>query len=101
MARKRRKKDRGSNRRGVICISTVVMVLLVLMFVQSNTLKEKNTIYLAREDSIKGQIEAEKQRTKEIDDLKAYMNTKEYAEEVARDKLGLVYQDEILFKQDK
>ena len=32
-----------------------------------------------------------------IADLEAYMQTDEYAEQVAKDKLGLVYEDEIIF----
>jgi cell division protein DivIC len=43
----------------------------------------------------------ETERTKEIDDLKEYMETDEYAEEVARDKLGLVKDNEIVFKEQE
>ena len=37
----------------------------------------------------------------EISDYSAYVKTKQYIEEVAREKLGLVYEDEIVFKAEK
>lgn len=43
-------------------------------------------------------IEEEKQRTAEIADYRAYIETKSYIEEVAREVLGLVYPNEIIFK---
>lgn len=96
----KKKRRRGSNKRGMICISSVVLVLLVVMFVQSSTIKEKNLLYAMQEESLKDQIESENLRTKDIEELKSYMETKEYAEQIARDKLGLVYEDEILFREE-
>ena len=46
------------------------------------------------------QIAAEEQRALEIEEFEKYTHTKKYVEEVARDKLGLVYEGEILFKDD-
>lgn len=43
-------------------------------------------------------IEEEHKRTAEIADYRAYIETKSYIEEVAREVLGLVYSDEIIFK---
>ena len=44
------------------------------------------------------QLEAESKRAEELEDYKVYVKTKEYAEEVAKEKLGLVNPDEILLK---
>ena len=46
------------------------------------------------------QIEAEKRRALEIQEFAKEVQTKGYIENVAREKLGLVYEDEILFKQE-
>ena len=35
---------------------------------------------------------------RQVDDLEAYTKTKKYVEDVAKDKLGRVYEDEIIFK---
>ena len=41
---------------------------------------------------------SEEQRSKDIEELGKYVQTKKYVEEVAKERLGLVYPDEILFK---
>lgn len=96
MAKKKRYK--GSNRREMICISAVVIVLLGVMFVQSNHLKEKNEAAIAKIESLNAQIEDESERAQEIEELKEYVKTPEYAGERARENLGLVGEDEILFR---
>lgn len=80
-------------------IGMVVMLLLVILLVQGNSLKTQLTIYAAEEASLKEKIENETLRTEEIDKLKEYMQTDDYAEEVAREKLGLVKDNEIVFQE--
>ena len=46
-------------------------------------------------------MEEEKERTKEIDEIKERMDTDEYVAEVAREKLGLVKDNEIVFKEEE
>ena len=46
----------------------------------------------------KQQIQDEKVRAGEIKDLQKYIDSDEYIEKIARDKLGLVYKDEIIFR---
>ena len=47
--------------------------------------------------SLNEQIEYEKTRQLEIDELSGKVNTDEYIEKVAREKLGLVKENEIIF----
>ena len=54
--------------------------------------------YKVQEEELKTQIDAEKERSEEINKLKKYVGTDEYIEEVAREKLGLVKENEILFR---
>ena len=49
-------------------------------------------------EELQQKIDSETARTDEIKKLEEYKNTTEYVEEVAKDKLGLVYKDEIIFK---
>lgn len=97
---KKRRKNRNSNRGAMICISAVVTVLLVSLTIQSHSLTEKNAAYAEQEAMLTKQLEEENQRTGEIESLREHMQTNEYVEKVARDKLGLVYQDEILIKPE-
>lgn len=43
------------------------------------------------------QIEYEKKRLQEVDELKSQIDSDEYIEKIAREKLGLIKQDEIVF----
>jgi len=47
---------------------------------------------------LKEQIKEETARKAEIKDLEKYVGTDEYVEDVAKDKLGLVHENEIIFK---
>ena len=40
-------------------------------------------------------------RTDELNEYKKYIQTKKYVEDVAKDKFGLVYPDEIIFRGKK
>lgn len=50
---------------------------------------------------VQSQIDEENERTKEIDETKERMDTDEYVAEVAREKLGLVKDNEIVFKEEE
>ena len=73
------------------------MVLLLSLLVQSQNLSAQNEKYEARKAELEQQKRDEELRAEEITKLKDYVNSPEYIEMVARDKLGLVYSDEILF----
>lgn len=93
-------RKRHQNRFSMFLVSVVVILILVAVSVRSMELQEKLDTYTARQEELERQIEAEEQRTEEIEEYRKYTQTKKYAEEVAKDKLGLVYEDEILFKQE-
>ena len=101
-SKKRKKKKKvGYNSLGMIAIALVVLVLLGGLMLKSNDLKERLTGYDAKAATLQQQIEDEQTRTEEIDKLKKYMETDEYAEEVAREKLGLVKDNETVFKKEQ
>ncbi len=99
MAR-RKKKPSSSNRRGMVAIAAIVMVLLVGLLVQSQKLSARNRQYEAQKSQLEQQISDEELRAAEIENLHDYINSPEYIEKIARDKLGLVYRDEILFQAE-
>ncbi len=80
-----------------------VMVLMVCGIVSYNRqeLDKVNAKSAARIDELKDDIEQEKEQAKDIQEMKAYVQTKKYIEEMAREKLGLVYKDEIIFKAEE
>ena len=69
--------------------------------IANNYLKARIAVYDAKAAALETSIEDEKERTEEIDEQKDYMQTDEYIAEVARDKLGLVKGNEIVFEEEK
>ena len=88
------------NRFGMFLVSIVVFMLLIVVAFNSIELMAKKEAYQQKENALQEQIVAEEERAKEIEEFEKYTQTKKYVEEVARDKLGLVYEGEILFKDE-
>ena len=102
MARKRRVayRKRQQNRFSMFLVTLVVVMMLVLVGVRSVELRSKIDAKAAELSQLEAQIEAEEERAAEIEALGKEVQTKGYIEDVAREKLGLVYEGEILFKQE-
>lgn len=96
-ARKRRK-DRWGNRLAILGITIVVVSLGVVVNVKSGSLRKKDLEYQTREETLVRQVDQEKSRANELEEYRIYVQTKQYIEEVAKQKLGLVKPDEILLK---
>lgn len=75
-------------------------MIIAVVGINSISLKQKQAKYIAREEELQQQIDAENERTEELREFETYTKTKKYAEEVAKDKLGLVYDNEIIFKEE-
>ena len=99
--KKRRKKRIGYNHLGMFGISLIVLILMLSLMAQSRDLQESLAGYETRAEALSQQIEDEKARTEEIEALKEYMLTDEYTEEAAREKPGLVKENEIIFQEEK
>lgn len=84
----------------MILVTMVVVVMMLVVAVNNRQLKAKLASYQEREKILTEQIENEKKRAEEILEFEKYTKTKKYIEEVAREKLGLVYEDEILIQSD-
>ncbi len=94
-------KKQRQNRLGMLLVMSVVLMMCVVMIVSMASLREKRNGYLEREASLQKQIEAENRRTEELKEYEKYTKTAAYVEEVAKDKLGLVYEDEIVFQAEE
>ena len=98
---KTEKKNRiDSNQLGMLAIACVAFILLGWFTMESSGLQNRLAVYDARAVELEEKIENEIARTKEINELKEYMTTDEYAEQFAREKLGLVKENEIVFQEE-
>ena len=95
---KKQRKDRWGNLMAIIGITLVVFSLGVVVNVKSASMKKKNLEYQEREAFLQQQYDQETNRAEELKEYQVYVQTKQYIEEVAKQKLGLVKPDEILLK---
>lgn len=98
VGRKRKSRNR-KNHAGSISIVVIVLLLLGTISIKCIELKNKNESLKKQEAVLAGKIEKETVREKEIEELSKYIQTKQYAEQVAKEQLGMVYPDEIIFKE--
>lgn len=97
MARRRQRRKQNSGV-GILAISIMVFGLFAVIAYKGEELKVKNEAYIAKEADLMARIRSEQERTEELREYSKYVKTKKYIEEVAREKLGLIYEDEIIFK---
>ena len=95
MAGKRRRKFNTFKILSMVLIITCICTVLYYNYLKM----EKEKIIAAQKlDNLNREYQEEVERKEAISDYKAYVQTKQFAEEVARKKFGLVYEDEIIFK---
>ena len=90
---------KNENRLGMAAAMIAIVIMTFVVGINSVSLREKEAKYAAREEELMRQIELEEQRAAELVELETYTKTKKYVEEVAKDKLGLVYEHEIIFQE--
>ena len=94
-------RKKRQNRLGMFLVTIVVLMLVVVVSINSVGLRQKKESYLEREQALQEQIDAEEERAEQIEEYRKYTQTKKYVEEVAKDKLGLVNEGEIIYKPEE
>ena len=95
MSRKGKKKRRNA---GTISIVVIVLGFLLIMSVQIYKLKQRDDLYAEREENLMQQLEDEQERASELEEMDLYTQSIEYIKEMAN-RLGLVFDNEIIFKE--
>lgn len=99
-ARRQRKRVR-QHKQSVFLISCTMLLLVIVTAVGAMSLQAKNNAYKEQMSELQAQLKEEKERSGEIDDMQGYVGTQEYIEDIAREKLGLVYPNEIIMKPEQ
>lgn len=97
--RMRARRNRRYNRLAMFGISLVVCMLLVVLLVQGASIRKKIAANEAKQEVLAGEIEDENARTQTIEELQDYMGSDEYIEKIAKEKVGLAKENEIIFKE--
>lgn len=96
---------RYKNGTGIGVIAFVVLILFGIVSYRKIDLDVSSAKAETRIEELKAQIGEQKDRAQEIKEYKAYVQTKRYIKDVAREKLGLVDKEDIIFeakdKKDK
>lgn len=95
---KKKKKDKMGNRMALLGITFVVISMAVVVNLRGASLKDRELQYQMKEESLQKRLEQEEQRAEQLEEQRIYVQTKQYIEKVAKEKLGLVNPDEILLK---
>ncbi|MGF7141984.1 cell division protein DivIC [Anaerotaenia torta] len=94
----RRRKKKGT---GIGVIAFVVLILCAIVSYRRIGLGQEREAAELKLNRLEAQKREALERKEEIAEYKAYTKTDKYIEEMAREKLGLVYEDEILFEAEK
>ncbi len=98
MARTDNKKKK-KKRQGRRYVGIIVLFLVVVMAFQIGNLYRKNAAYEKREAELEQELLEQQARQDELAAYEAYTQTNEFKENVSRTKLGLVRDNEIIFRE--
>ncbi len=95
-----KKTRKNNNRAGKLCISMILIAFVAVMSIQIVRIYQKDQEYAKQQEELELQLEEETARQQELEDYEAYTQSNEYIEDVAKSKLGLAYDNEIIFKEE-
>lgn len=99
MALERTAKTGEQNRLSMGLAAVVVGILIVVILVACAGLVRRLHSNREKIDDLQSEIVREEQRADDIEEYRQYTQTREFIEQMAREKLGLVYDGEVIFKE--
>ncbi|MCR4797394.1 MAG: septum formation initiator family protein [Lachnospiraceae bacterium] len=99
MSRKRNSRSRKRTNR--VYFFVIAAFVVIVMTVQIVNLYQKNAAYAAEEIVLKNELEAQQEKQEELANYEKYIQTDEYKENIAQSKLGLVHENEIIFRENE
>ncbi len=94
----RRQRNRVKTKKGMWVVVVFAVVICGVMVVNQHQLKKTSSALEVQQEQLQDKIKAAKAKSTQLDNQETYMQTDKFVEEVAREKLGMVKDDEILFK---
>lgn len=99
MAR-RRKRRSSQKRKGLFLAMCTVFILCGMVAIKKVELDKEQKAYAREKATLEAQIDDLEKEYEEIEDQKEYAKTKQFVEEVAREKLNLIYPGEVVFEPE-
>jgi len=94
----RRRKRR--NRTGIYLVMLVAALFVGTLAVHGYSLRANCQKLATEQQNLKDKKKSLKKEQEQIKEQKEYRKTDQYVEDVAREKIGLVYDNEIVFKAE-
>ena len=102
MARKRKKAIAIlENKFAIVTVTTVVLSMAIILGVKVNSIKKELVQRESYKQKILEELDSENERSKKLEEQRKYVQTDSYIIEMAREKLGLVFPNEIVIKAEK
>ena len=102
MARKKAAyRKRQQNKFSMLLVTMVLVMIMVVVSISGRKRREKIDAVSETQTRYEKLLQEEEKRKQDIEEFGKYTQTKKYVEEVAQDKLGLVYEGDIIFKQEQ
>lgn len=95
-----RRRNRRRYKSGMGFVILTVLVLFCVITYKRVELNAKDVSLKAEKAKLEEQLDDVNDETEGIDSYREYVNSDDYTEKQAREKLGLVYPDEIIFEAD-
>ena len=101
MVKRRRISRRDDNKAGKTCIAIILVAFVAVMSVQIHKVYQKDLEKIAQEEELRQELKKELNRQEELKEYQIYIESQEYVEDVAKSKLGLLYENQIIFRENK
>lgn len=99
--RRKRHKRTGMRKLPLLIVAVVAVILSVTLYSQRENLLHKSSVQDERIRDLEMQIQKEEIRRAQILDYENYVNSPQFVEDKAREKFGLVYDDEVIIREGK
>lgn len=99
--KKRKRKKHPRQRSETVRVAMIIGLLLCASVTyQIYKVQQKyQAEYVPQLEEAQARVEAQEEKKQELERVELYMDTQQYIEEIAREKLGLIYPDEIILKR--
>ena len=100
MAKRRKRSTRRQSRLASMFIIVAVVVVCTASLFKISDLYNESKELTYTEQTLEMKLEQTELDRQELEAREQYMKTKQYIEDVAKEKLGLVYPDEIVIRPE-
>ena len=101
MAKRRKRSTRRQSRLASMFIIVAVVVVCTASLFKISDLYNESRELTYTEETLEKKLEQTVLDRQELEAREQYMKTKQYIEDVAKEKLGLVYPDEIVIRPEE